>query len=67
VLRLGGDQITAGDELVAQVDSDEGYKAMLDGGVALAWTALDVATDPTIKAHLPESAWAHNRSRPRKN
>ena len=40
---------------------------MLDGGAALAWIALDVATDSTIKTHLLESAWAHNRSRPRKN
>ena len=57
----------AGAKFAAQVDSDEGYKAMLDGGVALAWTALDAATDPTIKAHLLESAWAHNRSRLKKN
>ena len=67
MLRLGGDQITVGDEFVAQVNSDEGYKAMLDGGVALAWTALDAATDLTIKAHMLESALAHNRSRPRRN
>jgi hypothetical protein len=56
VLRLGGGQITASDEFVVQVDSDEGYKAMLDGGVVLSLIALDAATDSTIKAHLLGSA-----------
>jgi metal-dependent amidase/aminoacylase/carboxypeptidase family protein len=53
-------------EFTVQADSDEGYKAMLDGGVALAWTALDAATDPSIKSHLLEKAMAHNQSIPRK-
>lgn len=39
-------------EFAVQADSNEAYKAMLDGGVALAWTALDAATDPTLKSYL---------------
>jgi metal-dependent amidase/aminoacylase/carboxypeptidase family protein len=40
----------------AQADTEEAYQVMLDGGVALAWTALDAATDPSIKSHLLKSA-----------
>ena len=32
----------------AQADTDEAYRAMLDGGVSLAWTVLDAATDPAL-------------------
>jgi metal-dependent amidase/aminoacylase/carboxypeptidase family protein len=42
-------------EFTAQADTDEAYRAMLDGGVALAWTALDAAIDPALRAHLLES------------
>jgi metal-dependent amidase/aminoacylase/carboxypeptidase family protein len=49
-------------EFAADVDTDEAYRAMLDGGIALAWTALDSATDPAIKTHLLESASARNGS-----
>ena len=34
------------------VDTEEAYRAMLDGGMALAWTALDAACDPMLRAHL---------------
>ena len=33
-------------------DSDEAYRAMLDGAVALAQTAVDAATDPDLNAYL---------------
>jgi metal-dependent amidase/aminoacylase/carboxypeptidase family protein len=52
-------------EFAADVDTDEAYRAMLDGGVALAWTALDAATDPALKAQLLELAVARKGSRPR--
>jgi hypothetical protein len=46
-------------EFAAQADSNEAYKAMLDGAVALAWTALDAAISPTIKTHLLNSTSTH--------
>jgi metal-dependent amidase/aminoacylase/carboxypeptidase family protein len=54
-------------EFAAQADSNEAYKAMVDGAVALAWTALDAATNPALKAHLLDSASTHTRSSPRKD
>jgi metal-dependent amidase/aminoacylase/carboxypeptidase family protein len=33
-------------------DTDEAYRAMLDGAVALAQSAIDAATDPDLNAHL---------------
>ena len=41
-----------------QADSDEGYAAMLKGGVAMAWTALDAASDPDLKDYLLRMATA---------
>lgn len=41
-------------EFAAQADSNEAYKAMVDGAIALAWTALDAATNPALKSHLLE-------------
>jgi amidohydrolase len=61
---IGG---TAGPHSVgftAQADTDEAYRAMLDGGVALAWTALDAATDPALKAYLLEAAASRVGSSP---
>ena len=52
-------------EFDADADTDEAYQAMLDGGIALAWTALDAATDPVLKAHLLGSG--HNGSNVRNN
>jgi hypothetical protein len=43
-------------EFAAQADTDEAYRAIVDGGVALAWTALDAATDPALRAYLLEAA-----------
>jgi metal-dependent amidase/aminoacylase/carboxypeptidase family protein len=40
----------------SQADTDAAYRAMLDGGVALAWTALDAATDPAVRSYLLERA-----------
>lgn len=48
-------------EFAADVETDEAYRAMLDGGVAMAWTTLDAATDPAIKNHLLELASARHR------
>jgi metal-dependent amidase/aminoacylase/carboxypeptidase family protein len=39
-------------------DTDEAYRAMLDGAVALAQTAVDAATDPDLNAYLRERAAA---------
>jgi hypothetical protein len=50
-------------EFATDADKDEAYQAMLDGGIALAWTALDAAMDPNIKARLIEAARAHNGSK----
>jgi metal-dependent amidase/aminoacylase/carboxypeptidase family protein len=52
-------------QFAADVDTDEAYRAMLDGGIALAWTALDAACDPALKAHLLASH--HNGSNIRNN
>jgi len=52
---IGGDPRRAPNhsaEFATQADTDEAYRAMLDGGVAPAWTALDAATDPTLRAYL---------------
>jgi hypothetical protein len=51
-------------EFAAQADTDEAYRAMLDGGVALAWTALDAATDPALRAYLLQAASARVGSSP---
>jgi metal-dependent amidase/aminoacylase/carboxypeptidase family protein len=51
-------------EFAAQADTDEAYRAMLDGGVALAWTALDAATDPALNAYLLEAAASRVGSSP---
>ena len=52
-------------QFATDVDTEEAYRAMLDGGIALAWTALDAACDPRIKAHLLASH--HNGSGGRNN
>lgn len=36
----------------SQADTEEAYRAMLDGGLALAWTAADAATDSSLKTYL---------------
>jgi metal-dependent amidase/aminoacylase/carboxypeptidase family protein len=43
-------------EFADDIETEEAFRAMLDGGVALAWTALDAAMNPTIKNYLIESA-----------
>ncbi len=53
---IGGMAFNHSAEFAAQADTDEAYRAMLDGGVALAWTALDAATDTALKAYLLKSA-----------
>ncbi len=47
-------------EFAADTDTDEAHRAMLDGAIALAWTAVDAATDPKLKAYLLE--WAARQS-----
>lgn len=53
---IGGTAPHSTAEFTAQADTDEAYRAMLDGGVALAWTALDAATDPAVRSYLLERA-----------
>jgi metal-dependent amidase/aminoacylase/carboxypeptidase family protein len=36
----------------AQADSALAHQAMLDAGIALAWTALDAATEPALRDYL---------------
>jgi hypothetical protein len=48
---IGGIAANHSAEFAAQADTDEAYRAMLDGGVA-----LDAATDPTLNAYLLEAA-----------
>ena len=43
-------------EFADDIETEEAFRAILDGGIALAWTALDAAMNPTIKNHLIESA-----------
>jgi metal-dependent amidase/aminoacylase/carboxypeptidase family protein len=63
---IGGMAAPHSAEFAAQADTDEAYRAMLDGGVALAWTALDAATDPALKAYLLEAASSRVGESPRK-
>jgi metal-dependent amidase/aminoacylase/carboxypeptidase family protein len=62
---IGGIAANHSAEFAAQADTDEAYRMMLDGGVALAWTALDAATDPSLRAYLLEAASARVGSSPR--
>jgi len=61
---IGGFRANHTAEFAAQADTDEAYRAMVDGGVALAWTALDAATDPALNAYLLEAASSRARSSP---
>ena len=36
----------------AQADTDQAYRAMIDAGTALAWTAIDAAVNPRLNEHL---------------
>jgi hypothetical protein len=56
---IGGMAAPHSAEFAAQADTDEAYRAMMDGGVALAWTALDAATDPALKAYLLKESLSH--------
>src|SRR6266700_4300903 len=62
---IGGMAAPHSAEFADQADTDEAYRAMLDGGVALAWTALDATTDTTLKTYLLESASSRVGSSPR--
>jgi metal-dependent amidase/aminoacylase/carboxypeptidase family protein len=64
LIGIGGMAAPHSAEFAAQADTDEAYRAMLDGGVALAWTALDAATDTTLKTYLLESASSRVGSSP---
>ncbi|HEX6760622.1 MAG TPA: hypothetical protein VF086_19765 [Propionibacteriaceae bacterium] len=46
----------------AQANSAAAYQAMLDAGVALAWTALDAATEPALRAYLISKEGAMRRA-----
>jgi hypothetical protein len=56
MIDLGRTAPTNTAEFAQRADADEAYRAMLNGGIALAWTALDAATDPEVSAHLLERA-----------
>lgn len=43
-------------EFADDVETAEAYRAMLDGGIALAWTALNAATDSTLREYLLQVA-----------
>ena len=49
---IGGEAGAHSVEFTAQADADEAYDAMIDGGVALAWTAVDAATSPALREYL---------------
>ena len=52
VLGIGGEAINHTAEFTAQAGSAEADQAILDGAVALAWTAVDAATDPSLRERL---------------
>jgi hypothetical protein len=56
MIGIGGTANNNTAEFTPQADTDQAYRAMLDGGVALAWTALDAATDSGVTAYLLKSA-----------
>lgn len=56
MIGIGGAARNNTAEFTREADTDEAYRAMLDGGIALAWTALDAASDPAVNAHLLERA-----------
>ncbi len=63
---IGGLAFNHSAEFAAQAATEEAHRAMLDGAVALAWTALDVATDPSLSAYLLACASSrHEASRRR--
>jgi metal-dependent amidase/aminoacylase/carboxypeptidase family protein len=65
MIGIGGTAPNNTAEFTPQADTDEAYRAMLDGGVALAWTALDAVADPAVNAYLLESASTRQVSRAR--
>lgn len=56
MIGIGGLAPTNTVAFTAQADTDDAYRAMLDAAVALAWTALDAATDPAVRSHLLDRA-----------
>jgi hypothetical protein len=64
MIGIGGTAPNHTAAFAVQTDTDEAYRAMLDGGVALAWTALDAATDPALRAYLLGTASARVGSSP---
>jgi amidohydrolase len=52
VLGIGGDAINHTAEFTAQAASPDADRAILDGAVALAWTAIDAATDEGLRERL---------------
>ena len=61
MIGVGGTNGPHAAQFAADADTEEAYRAMLDGGIALAWTALDAVCDPAIKTHLLASR--HNGSK----
>jgi metal-dependent amidase/aminoacylase/carboxypeptidase family protein len=44
---IGGFAAPHSAQFAVQADSHQAYRAMIDAGIALAWTAIDAVTDPT--------------------
>jgi hypothetical protein len=52
MLGIGGTAMNHDAGFAVQAGTDEAMAAMLDGAVALAWTAVDAATDTDLNAYL---------------
>lgn len=55
---IGGPAPNNTAEFTPLADTDEAYRAMLDGAIALAYTAVDAAIDPDLNAYLRQRAAA---------
>lgn len=56
IIGIGGTAPSKTAAFTPLADTDEAYRAMLDGAVALARTAVDAATNPALNAYLFERA-----------
>jgi hypothetical protein len=56
IIGIGGTAPSETAAFTPLADTDEAYRAMLDGAVALARTAVDAATNPALNGYLLERA-----------
>ncbi len=59
MLGIGGTAKNHDAGFAVQAGTDEAMAAMLDGAVALAWTAVDAATDTDLNAYLRKAGRSH--------